>query len=137
MKHVYPGEYIEATVSYIDIYILKKEPEIIPDYEEFFPVNTFLAPLEADCPYLTSKDAGFRFACNANHRLSQFIMTNREALKKQVPGIFYEILSSLARDSDDALISHINNLLTCLSGMPGGLFDVPTDLYLSGKDLYP
>lgn len=117
------------------IYILPKDSDIQNDYKDFFPPTFFLIPLDMDCPYLTVARKYTRNACNANHRFSQFILKNSEKLRKQVPGIFKEILRVLAEEEGDGLIHNINDLIMLLRNLPGGLFSVPDDLFLTDKDL--
>ena len=56
-------------------------------------------------------------------------------LNKHVPGIFRELLRTLAEDEADELIENVNSQLENLRRFPGGLFEVPDELFLSEKDL--
>lgn len=76
-----------------------------------------------------------RYACNEYHGLSQFILKNGIELKRYVPGIFRELLRILVEVEDDKLIDSVNSLLESLRKFPGGLFEVPEELFISEKDL--
>lgn len=126
---------MEVTSYDIRIYISKKEKELSENYKKLFPACFFLPELNHNCAILTSQEAYSRYACNEYHRLSQFILKNGVGLKKYVPGIFKELLRSLAEDDGTMLINNVNSLLENLRKFPGGLFEVPDELFLSDKDL--
>lgn len=121
------------------IYVVNSEDHILKDYKDYiyvFPATFFLLPLKEDCPYLTSKlGMCSRYSCNAMHPLSQFILKNCQKLKQHVPGIFKEILRSLAEDEGTDLIKNINEMLVRLRNLPGDLIDVPSALILTENDL--
>ncbi|MDD3138521.1 MAG: ATP-binding protein [Lachnospiraceae bacterium] len=117
------------------IYVENKGDDILIDYFYIFPATFFLLPLKEDCPYLTSKATYDRYTCNARHPLSQFLLNNCQKLKQNVPGIFKEILRSLAEDEGTDLIANINEMLVHLRNLPGDLFSVPSTLILTENDL--
>ena len=116
-----------------DIYIFKKENKNIENDEDIFPVWLFVEPVD-DSVYLTLGSKYNRKTCNRNHPLSQFIIKNGERLKESVPGVFNEMIRSLAEDEKDKLIQNINSLLGHLYNLPGGLFEIPEDLKLTEND---
>lgn len=51
-----------------------------------FPPAFFLPPEREDCPYLTDSNIfNHRCACNANHRLSRFLIDNADKLRSTRP----------------------------------------------------
>lgn len=118
-----------------NIYIVNDKENIPKDYVDTFPATFFLLPLEKDCAYLTTNHTYARCACNANHPLSQFILKNSQKLKHHVPGIFKELLRSLAEDSGEDLIKNINEMLAHLRKLPGDFIHVPDTLLLTKNDL--
>ena len=118
-----------------EILILKDKEELPSGYEGIFSPFFFLKPMSEDYPYLTARNRYSRYACNAEHRLSQFILRNSEKLNSFVPGILHEMLRSLAADDGAQLISKINDLLARLRTFPGGLFNIPDNLLLTEDDL--
>lgn len=117
------------------IYVVNKEDDNLKEYIYIFPPNFFLLPLKEDCAYLTSKTPYSRYSCNARHPLSQFVLKNGQILKQHVPGIFKEILRSLAEDEEVDLITNINEMLAHLRNLPGDLVAVPSNLILTENDL--
>ena len=118
-----------------EAFIFKKEKELSDDYKKIFPACFFLPEINNNCDILTIKEAFGRYACNEYHRLSQFILKNGKELNKYVPGIFKELLRVLAEEKGDELIGNVNGLLENLRKFPGGVFEVPEELFLSKKDL--
>lgn len=117
------------------IYITDKEKDF-EGYEKLFPANFFMKPLDSEkYSCLTSADTYKRYCCNAEHRLSQFIINNGERLKEYVPGIFKEILRTLAEEEGDALINNINDMLRHLCELPNSPFELSDELFLTSKDL--
>ncbi len=117
------------------VYISKKEKEVPDDYKKTFPACFFLPEVNHNCDILTGKSVYDRYVCNEYHRLSQFLLKNGMKLNKHVPGIFRELLRTLAEDEADELIENVNSQLENLRRFPGGLFEVPDELFLSEKDL--
>jgi len=117
------------------IVVLEGVPERHADYEEIFPATFFLRPYQPSCPYLTRKGSSYRVACNANHRFAVWLLENGHRLNERAPGLFREMLRTLAEENGENLINNINKLLSFLHKLPGGSFDVPKSLYLEGKDL--
>lgn len=101
-------------------------------FEIFSP--TFFLTTQNEAKYLTQKSQYRRKACNESHRLSQFIIGNAEQLRRKVPGLFFEMLRSLAEDDADTIISVINDLLGRLKNLPDIGITVPSDLQLSDDD---
>lgn len=117
------------------VYVLNREEDNLTDNIYFFSPTFFILPLKVDCPYLTTKTAYPRYSCNAMHPLSQFVLKNHQRLNQHVPGIFKEILRSLAEDEGTDLITNINEMLVHLRNLPGDLIDVPSTLALTENDL--
>ena len=99
-----------------------------------FPPAFFLPPEDEDCPYLTTKDSAMRAACCASHRIARFMLDNADALQRRTPGVFREMLNSLARDSAEEMIPRINGLLRFLRELPGTPIPVSDDLMLTERD---
>lgn len=100
--------------------------------KELLPPTLFLYPTNATKILTTSYWE--RKTCNASHPLSQFIINNCEQLEKKVPGVFHEIIRSLAEDDKDNLILRINDLLKRLRSLPELGIDVGVNLVISEKD---
>jgi hypothetical protein len=118
------------------IYITRKETEISQDYKKLFPTNFFLPSTDESGNILTCGYRYRRYACNEYHPLSQFIINNGSKLHERVPGIFNEMLRILAEEDSEEVIKKMNKLLDDLRKLPGGLFNIPDNLYLSEKDFY-
>lgn len=99
-----------------------------------FPPAFFLPPEREDCPYFTDSRVGSRCSCNANHRLSRFLIDNADKLRKHTLGVFRDIMHSLAEDERDELIQKVNGLLAFLRTMPDSPIPVPTGLELTKED---
>ena len=138
--------YISCLKSYYDlrmtinedseiIYIQEKtenQPEACSD---IFPPSLFIYP-DTECFYLTKASReGHRF-CNAEHRLSQFMLKNADLLQQKVPGILKEMIRILQEENGEKLISGINSLLNRLRSLPRQPIQVPSDLFLTIEDLY-
>lgn len=95
---------------------------------------TFFLDTQNETKYLTHKSGYWRKACNASHRLSQFIISNAEQLQRRVPGLFFEMLRSLAEDDAQTIIIVINDLLKRLKNLPDIGIIVPSDLQLAKDD---
>ena len=111
---------------------IEKKAEL---YNDIFPPSLFIYP-DTECPYLTrffSSDIHF---CNAEHRLSQFMLKNADLLQQKVPGILKEMIRILQEENGEKLISGINSLLNRLRSFPGQPILVPSDLCLTMDDLY-
>lgn len=126
---------IEFASYGIKVYISKKEKEVSDEYKKIFPVCFFLPEMNCNGDILTVRRVLYRYACNEYHRLSQFLLKNGMQLNKCVPGIFRELLRTLAEDEADELIDNVNRLLENLRKYPGGKFEVPEELFLTEKDL--
>lgn len=117
------------------IYVIDKEKDF-ESYENTFPANFFIKPLNAKkYTCLTTRSTYNRYCCNADHRLSQFIINNGERLKEYVPGIFKEILRTLAEEEGENLINNINDMLRHLRDLPNSPFEFSNDLFLTSEDL--
>lgn len=119
----------------IKVFVSQREKKLSDNYKKIFPACFFLPEMNHNCDILTSKSIYNRYACNEYHRLSQFILKNGIKLNQYVPGIFKELLRVLAEEAGDKLIGNVNSLLENLRKFPGGLFEVPVELFLSEKDL--
>lgn len=104
--------------------------EKVTDY--FSP--TFFLSTKKEITYLTTKSTSWRKTCNDSHRLARFIIDNAEQLRSKVPGLFFEILRSLAEDDAKDVISVINDLLQRLRSLPDIGIVIPTDLQLCKDD---
>lgn len=121
------------------VYVVGKTKETDKFYNSIkdLPTMLFLPLFERSSLYFAAADrlaARSKRIYNADHPLSQFIIHNCDALKKYVPGIFQEILRSLQKSNENELIKNMNDLLSRLRSVPGGLINVPADLSLSKKD---
>lgn len=122
--------------SHKNTFIISKGKELLPSkYGDYFPSFFFLHPLHKGLTYLTNKRTAFRTTCNADHRLSHFIIQNAEKLDRHTPGILHEMIRILIQDEDDKLIQNINLLIASLRSLPDGLFSIPADLELTEDDL--
>lgn len=117
------------------IYIREKAAEQKELYNDIFPPSLFLYP-DSEGRYLISDWDFERRFCNADHRLSKFMLRNADLLQEKVPGILKEMIRILQEESDEQLISGINDLLDRLRSLPGQPIQVPSDLYLTTEDLY-
>lgn len=100
---------------------------------EIFSPTFFLAT-QKETKYLTHKSVYLRKACNASHPLSQFIINSARQLQRRVPGLFFEMLRSLAEDDAQTIITVINDLLKRLKNLPDIGIVVPSDLQLTKDD---
>lgn len=119
-----------------EIHIRAKEENHRELHDDIFPPSLFIYP-ETECRYLTRGRKGSRHFCNADHKLSKFMLGNAEFLQQKVPGILKEMVRTLQEENDEKLILRINDLLECLRSMPGQPVQVPVDLFLTMEDLYP
>ena len=118
-----------------EIYIREKTEGRTELHDDIFPPSLFLYP-EVECRYLTREWSGDRHFCNADHRLSKFMLENAELLQQRVPGILKEMIRILQEANGEKLISGINDLLNRLRSLPGQPIQVPSDLCLTTEDLY-
>lgn len=118
-----------------EIYIREKTGKQPKLHDDIFPPSLFLHP-EVECRYLTRKFCGCRHFCNADHRLSQFMLKNADLLQEKVPGILKEMIRILQEENGEELISGINDLLDRLRSLPNQPIQVSSDLYLTMEDLY-
>lgn len=100
-----------------------------------FPPGFFLPSVDGSGRYLADEAEGYRCACNADHRLSRFMLAHVRELKKRTPGILAELLRRLSEDRGAELIDRVNSLLKMLQGMPGNQFGVEDSLMLTKADL--
>ena len=118
------------------IHIREKGKDHRELHDDIFPPALFIYP-EMECRYLTREYRGFRHFCNADHKLSKFMLENAESLQQKVPGILKEMVRILQEENGEELISRVNDLLEYLRSMPGQPIQVPVDLFLTMEDLYP
>ena len=57
-----------------------------------------------------------------------------DKLKEHTPGVFWDILNSLAEDNARDIITLVNDRLDFLRNMPGSPVSVPAGLKLTEKD---
>ena len=126
--------YMSISEDSDEIYIREKTGKETELHDDIFPPSLFIYP-EVECRYLTRKWSGNRHFCNANHRLSKFMLKNSNLLQQKVPGILKEMIRILQEENDEKLISGINDLLNRLRSLPGQPIQLSPDLYLTMKDL--
>lgn len=117
------------------IYIQKKAAKQLKPDSDIFPPSLFIYS-DTECSYLTRAFSFDRHFCNAEHKLSQFMLKNADLLQQKVPGILKEMIRILQEENGEELISGINSLLDHLRSFPGQSILVPSDLYLTAEDLY-
>ena len=117
------------------IYIQEKTEKQSEPCSDIFPPSLFIYP-DTECPYLTRIFSSDIFFCNAEHRLSQFMLKNADLLQQKVPGILKEMIRILQEENGEKLISGINTLLNRLRSFPGQPILVPSDLCLTMDDFY-
>lgn len=117
-----------------EIYIREKTAEQLELHSDIFPPSLFVYPDE-ECRYLTKELSRNRHFCNADHKLSKFMLKNADLLQEKVPGILKEMIHTLEKKSREQLISSINDLLNRLRSLPDQPIQVPPDLYLTTEDL--
>lgn len=118
------------------VYIRKKTGECRELHDEFFPPSLFFYP-ETDCRYLMRQNGRLYGFCNADHRLSRFLLRNAELLQKRTPGILRQFIRTLLKEDGEDLVSGVNALLDRLRSLPGQSIQVPADLFLTMEDFYP
>ena len=104
------------------------------DWEEFPP--SFFLPVEGRNRKLTKKNSYFRHYCNEAHPLSDFLIRNRAWLEAHTPGLFREIMESLAEDNDIGLILTVNRCLERLQEYSGDKPQVPEGAFLTEEDFW-
>ena len=117
-------------------YLFQGGSSLTDDYGEYFPAFLFLPPLNDNFTYLTHGQRFFRYTCNAEHRLSKFMVRHVKELNNRTPGIFQKMVRTLQEDSDKTLIENMNAQLSALQRLPGNPFGVTDSLYLTEGDLY-
>jgi hypothetical protein len=85
---------------------------------------------------LTGGPGYWRYYCNEDHPLSGFLIRNRAWLENHTPGLFWEIMKSLAEDNDISLIRYVNRCLQHLREYPGDKPQVPEGAFLTEADLW-
>lgn len=118
------------------IYIREKAEKQQELHDDIFPPSLFIYP-EMGCTYLTSRWGYGRYFCNADHRLSRFLLENAVLLHEKVPGILKEMIRTMQEKDEGKLISGVNDLLNRLRSLPDQPVQVPVDLFLTEEDLYP
>lgn len=115
------------------IFILPKPTIKTQTSAEHFPPSFFL-PVEGDKTQITSKYSYSRRFCNENHPLSNFLIDNQDILKLVVPGLYQELMRSLASDNMNEMISKVNDMLTRIQSLPQGKIRVPESAFLTVSD---
>ena len=119
------------------IYIMNKQQEQQDNgNESIFPPLFFIVPLDSNSYCLTKEHNRSRYAYNANHHFSIWLLNNGNELKKNVPGIYKEIIRLLAEKDGTELISSINDLLLRIRSLPNSPIEVPESLFLNKADFY-
>lgn len=134
LKFAYLKEHYDLRMSMdadsVKVYIREKTAKNRELDDDIFPPSLFVYP-DTECRYLTGK---FHF-CNADHRLSQFVMINANVMQKRVPGLLKEMIRILQQESGGKLVSAVNEILDRLRRLPGQPIPVPLDVYLTMEDL--
>ena len=117
-----------------EICVLERAKTCVEPENNIFPPSLFIYP-ETECRYLTRGWVGERHFCNAEHRLSQFMLNNADAMQKRVPGLLKELIRILQQESGEGLVSGVNDILARLRCLPGQPIPVPWDVYLTMEDL--
>ena len=97
----------------------------------------FFPPTEKSAPLC---NVGQRFtpftAYNEEHRFSQWLIQNQEALQENVGGLYNDILKTMCESHNkDSLIAGINAILTQLRGYRNNYFGVTDELFLTDADI--
>ncbi len=122
--------------SFFDkVCIRRKGKDLIEKTAHIFPPALFLHT-NKKYKYLRRKSSYVHFSCNAEHRLSQFMLKNGELLHQKVPGILKELIRILQEEDGSNLVQKVNNLLACLRNLPGQPITVPDDVFLTEDDLF-
>lgn len=122
--------------SFFDkVCIRRKGKDLIEKTAHIFPPALFLHT-NKKYKYLRRKSSYVHFSCNAEHRLSQFMLKNGELLHQKVPGILKELIRILQEEDGSNLVQKVNNLLACLRNLPGQPITVPDDIFLTEDDLF-
>lgn len=116
-------------------YLFQGRSSLPDEYGEYFPAFLFLPSLNENFTYLTHGQSAFRYTCNAEHRLSQFMVHHAKELNNRTPGIFQKMIRTLQEDSDKILIDNMNAQLSALQRLPGNPLGVTDSLYLTEDDL--
>lgn len=103
------------------------------NYPQLLPPALFL-PTTQPVTYFTTQDTYCRVSCNINHKLSQFIVNNCEALECRVPGLFHEILRSISEDNSDLMITKVNDVLDRMRNLPDLGIDIDANIRLEKTD---
>ena len=103
------------------------------DIREFPP--TFFLEIDGELQNVLCFEYSYgRTFCNMNHPLSQFIITRQNIIKKLVPGIYQELMYSMASDDADEMIPRVNGCLSRLQALPHEELKVPADVFLKKSD---
>ena len=115
------------------IFILPKPTIKTQTGVEHFPPSFFL-PIKENKTQITSKHKFYRQFCNEDHPLSNFLINSQDILRQVVPGLYQELMRSLASDSMDEMIPRVNNALTQIQSLPHGKIKVPENAFLTASD---
>ena len=102
---------------------------------KLFPPGFFIPVENGNESYFTRADQSERCGCNACHRLSKFLLSKAKEIKSKSPGCFNRIVSAIADENGDKLISVLNDQLQILKSIPGNPLGVTDDLLLKESDL--
>lgn len=126
------GDFIPGGARLI---LMNGKEELPAHYEKFFSDFFFVRPMNKNETVLTAGDAGNRYTCNMDHRLSRFMIENAELLHSRVKGIFYEMIRILRDDYGYDLIQNMNRQISILRELPDQPFVIPDGLELNEADL--
>lgn len=102
---------------------------------KLFPPGFFIPVENGNESYFTRADQSERCGCNACHRLSKFLLSKAKEIKSKSPGCFNRIVSAIADDAGNELISVLNDQLNILKNIPDNPLGVTDDLMLEESDL--
>ena len=128
------GVYMARDSHFASVYITEKRKDPNEKTAHIFPTTLFMYTSKK-YKHLRQKYSHIYSSCNAEHRLSQFVLKNGELLHQKVPGILKELIHILHEENGDEVVQKVNNLLACLRNLPGQPITVPDDIFLTEDDL--
>jgi len=116
----------------ISIHLETAQTEV-HDMQEF-PPTFFLEVDDTMEGVLCSETSYGRCFCNRNHPLSEYIITRQKDMKKMVPGIYQELIFSIAEDDAEEMIPRVNGCLKRLQALPHDELKVSAEAFLKESD---
>lgn len=99
-----------------------------------FPPALFLLFDDTEFTYFIHSTSSSN-RCNANHRLSKFLINYGKVIKEKSPGSIYKFIEILATKDNDDLINSTNEQLEILQKIPNFTFNITNDLFLDSSDV--